>query len=147
MSIIENRKAFHEYLIEERYTAGIMLEGWEVKSIRAGRSNIAESYVILKDGVPQIVGMHITPLLSSSTHVNTDPTRTRALLLNKAEINKLMGKVKLAGYTVVPLNLHYLRGRIKLEIGVAKGKKLHDKRAAEKDRDAKREAAHAMKRT
>jgi len=146
MSIINNRKAFHEYSIEDRYEAGMVLEGWEIKAIRAGRSNIKESYVVIKNGVPQIIGMHITPLVQASTHHYADPTRTRVLLLNKAEINKLERAVERAGYTIMPLNLHFKHGRVKLEIGLGKGKKLHDKRADAKEKDGQREAAQAMKR-
>lgn len=146
MSIIENRKAFHEYFIEDRFEAGIKLEGWEVKAIRANRANIKESYVTIVNAEIFLVGSHISPLISVSSHVHPDPTRTRKLLLNKAEISKMMSKVKLAGYTLMPLNMHFKNGKIKLEIGMAKGKKQHDKRAVEKDNDAKREAAQAMKR-
>jgi len=145
MTIIDNRKAFHEYEIEDRYETGLMLLGWEIKAIRAGRSNIKEAYVVIKDMVPQIIGMHISPLLQASSHVHPDPTRTRTLLLNKAEINKLVGKVTKSGYTILPLNLHFARGKVKLEIGLGKGKKLHDKRASEKEKDNKREAEQAMK--
>jgi SsrA-binding protein len=146
MPIINNRKAFHEYSIEDRYEAGMILEGWEIKAIRAGRSNIKESYVVIKNGVPQIIGMHITPLVQASTHHHADPTRTRVLLLNKAEIAKLERAVERAGYTIMPLNLHFKHGRVKLEIGLGKGKKLHDKRADAKEKDGQREAAQAMKR-
>src|SRR5689334_19140346 len=128
MSITDNRKALHDYFIEERYEAGLVLEGWEVKAIRAGRIQLKESYINWKNGAFWLVGCHITPLLSASTHVNPDPTRPRKLLLNQAEINKLIGKVERAGYTLVPLDLHYLKGRIKANVGLAKGKKQHDKR-------------------
>ena len=123
MSITVNKKAFHDYFIEEKHEAGIALEGWEVKAIRAGRTNIKESYVIIKGGELFLIGMHITPLLTASTHVSPDPTRTRRLLLHRREIMKLIGKVERAGYALVPLDLHFTRGRIKLEIGLAKGKK------------------------
>ena len=145
MSITANKKAFHEYFVEEKYEAGIALQGWEVKAIRAGRMNIKESYVIIRNGEIFLIGMHITPLPTASTHVNPDPTRTRKLLLHRQEIMKLIGKVERAGYTLVPLDLHYARGRIKLEIGLAKGKKQHDKRSDEHEKDAKREAQRAMK--
>lgn len=145
MTIINNRKAFHEYAIEDRYEAGLVLEGWEIKAIRAGKSNIKEAYVIIKDGVPQIIGMHITPLVQASSHHVADPIRTRILLLNKAEINKLGRAVERAGYTIMPLNLHFKHGRVKLEIGLGKGKQLHDKRADAKEKDGQREAAQAMK--
>ena len=146
MSIIENRKAFHEYFITDRFEAGIKLEGWEVKAIRANHANIKEAYVTITNSEIFLVGSHISPLISVSSHVHTDPTRTRKLLLNRSEIDKMMTKVKLAGYTLMPLNMHFKNGKIKLEIGMAKGKKQHDKRAVEKENDAKREAAQAMKR-
>jgi SsrA-binding protein len=145
MSIADNKKAFHDYFIEERYEAGLVLEGWEVKAIRAGRAQIKEAYVVLKRGEVFLIGAHITPLLSASTHVNPDPVRTRKLLLNAAEISKLIGKVERAGYTLVPLDLHYSKGRVKLAVGLAKGKKQHDKRDAEKDRDWVREKARVMR--
>ena len=135
MSIVENRKAFHDYFIEERVEAGLALEGWEVKAIRAGRANLKEAYVVIKDGAIALVGAHISPLAQASTHVHADPTRTRRLLMHRDEINRFIGRVERAGYTLVPLDLHYKRGRIKLEVGLAKGKKQHDKREAEKDRD------------
>ena len=145
MSITANKKAFHEYFVEEKYEAGIALQGWEVKAIRAGRMNIKESYVIIKSGEIFLIGMHISPLAMASSHNKHDPIRTRKLLLNRREIMKLIGKVERAGYTLVPLDLHYARGRIKLEIGLAKGKKQHDKRSDEHEKDAKREAQRAMK--
>ncbi|MBK9160293.1 MAG: SsrA-binding protein SmpB [Nitrosomonadales bacterium] len=145
MSIIQNKKAFHEFFIEDKYEAGIMLEGWEIKAIRAGRAQLKEAYVTVKDGELYLLGSHISPLASASTHIHPDPTRTRKLLLHKAEIDKIIGKVQRAGYTLMPLDMHYKRGRVKLEIGLAKGKKQHDKRATEKEKDAKREAAAAMK--
>jgi SsrA-binding protein len=145
MSIADNKKAFHDYFIEERHEAGLVLEGWEVKAIRAGRANLKESYVVVKKGEVFLIGCHISPLPTASTHVYPDPTRTRKLLLHAAEISKLIGKVERAGYTLVPLDLHYAKGRIKLEIGLAKGKKQHDKRAAEKDREWKREQSQLMK--
>jgi SsrA-binding protein len=145
MSITVNKKAFHDYFVEEKYEAGISLEGWEVKAIRAGRMNIKESYVIIKSGELYLIGMHISPLATASTHVSHDPTRTRKLLLHAKEISKLIGKVERAGYALIPLDLHFVRGRIKLEIGLAKGKKQHDKRADELDKDSKREAQRAMK--
>ncbi|QRM19808.1 SsrA-binding protein SmpB [Dechloromonas sp. TW-R-39-2] len=145
MSITANKKAFHEYFIEEKYEAGIALQGWEVKAIRAGRMNIKESYVIIKNGEIFLIGMHITPLPTASTHVNPDPTRTRKLLLHAAEINKLIGKVERAGFALVPLDLHYSRGRIKLEVGLAKGKKQHDKRQDEQEKDWTREKERFLK--
>jgi len=145
MSIIANKKAFHDYFIEEKFEAGIVLEGWEVKAIRAGRANIKESYVVVRDGEVFIFGMHITPLAEASTHVRPDPIRTRKLLLHAKQISKLIGLVERAGYTLMPLDLHFQNGRLKLEIGLAKGKKQHDKRDAEKDRDWDREKARLMR--
>jgi SsrA-binding protein len=145
MSIIDNRQVFHEYFIEERYEAGIVLEGWEVKAIRAGRVQLKESYVVLKGEEVWLVGCHIIPLATASTHIKPDPTRSRKLLLHAQEIKKLIGKVKQAGYTLAPINLHYTKGRIKLEMGLAKGKKLHDKRATEKEREWQREKARLIR--
>ena len=145
MSIADNKKAFHDYFIEERYEAGLVLEGWEVKAIRAGRAQIKEAYVVLKQGEVFLIGAHISPLLSASTHVHPDPVRTRKLLLNAAEISKLIGKVERAGYTLVPLDLHYNKGRVKLSVGLAKGKKQHDKRHAEKEREWQREKQRLLK--
>lgn len=145
MSIVDNKKAFHDYFIEERYEAGMALEGWEVKSIRAGRVQLKEAYVIVRRGEVFLFGAHISPLPTASTHIHPDPVRTRKLLLNADEIKKLIGKVERAGYTLVPLNLHYLKGRIKCEIGLAKGKKQHDKRESEKKRDTQREIQAVMK--
>lgn len=139
MSIIQNKKAFHDYFIEERYEAGLVLEGWEVKAIRAGRANLKESYVIIRQEALYLLGCHISPLPTASTHVQPDPVRTRKLLLKAEEIRKLIGKVERAGYALIPIDLHYQRGRIKIEIGLAKGKKQHDKRASEKDREWQRE--------
>ena len=147
MSIIQNKKAFHDYFIEERYEAGIVLEGWEVKAIRAGRGNLKESYVILRQGEVFLLGCHISPLPEASTHVTPDPVRTRKLLLKADEIRKLIGKVERAGYALVPIDLHYVRGRIKIEIGLAKGKKQHDKRAAEKDKEWQREKQRLVRDT
>jgi SsrA-binding protein len=145
MSIVQNRKAFHDYFVEERYEAGMALEGWEVKSIRAGQVQLKEAYVIVKGEELFLIGCHITPMNSASTHVQPDPTRTRKLLLHAEEIRKLIGKVERAGYTLVPLDLHYVRGRIKLEIGLAKGKKQHDKRDSEREKDWKREQQRLMR--
>ena len=139
MSIVENRKAYHDYFIEEKFEAGLSLDGWEVKAIRAGRAQIKEAYVVVKDGEILMIGAHITPLISASTHVKADPTRTRKLLLHRSEINRLVGQVERAGYTLVPLNLHYSRGRVKLDLGLAKGKKQYDKRATIKEREWARE--------
>jgi SsrA-binding protein len=145
MSIVQNKKAFHEYFIEDRYEAGLMLQGWEVKAIRAGRANIKEAYVTVIEGALYLFGSHISPLLNASSHILPDPTRTRKLLLHQREIEKLIGKAQRAGYTIMPLDMHYKGGRIKLDIGLAKGKKEYDKRATEKEREGKREAAQAMK--
>jgi SsrA-binding protein len=145
MSIIDNRKAFHDYFIEEKYEAGLVLEGWEVKAIRAGRANIKEAYIIIRNGELFILGMHITPLTSASTHVHADPVRTRKLLLHANEIAKLIGKVERAGFTLVPLDLHYAKGRIKASVGLAKGKKQYDKREDEKKRDWERDKARLMR--
>jgi len=145
MSIAQNKKAFHDYFIEQRFEAGLALDGWEVKAIRAGRVQLKEAYVIVSHGEIFLVGCHVSPLAAASSHVNPDPTRTRKLLLNAAEINKLIGSVERAGYALVPLDMHYKNGRIKLEIGLAKGKKQHDKRASEKDREWKREQQRLLR--
>ena len=145
MSIVQNKKAFHDYFIEEQFEAGIVLEGWEAKAIRAGRVQIKEAYVVVNNGEIFLIGAHITPLATASTHVQPDNTRTRKLLLNAREIDKLIGAVERSGYTLVPIDMHYAKGRIKVEIGLAKGKKQHDKREAEKDRDWKREQQRLMR--
>ena len=145
MSIADNKKAFHDYFIEERFEAGLALEGWEVKAIRAARVQIKEAYVVLRRGEVFVIGMHVSALPTASTHIKTDPTRTRKLLLHAAEINKLVGKVERAGFTLVPLDLHYKKGRIKIEIGLAKGKKQHDKREDEKKKDWEREKQRLMR--
>lgn len=145
MSIAENKKAFHDYFIEEKLEAGLVLEGWEVKSIRAGRVQLKEAYVIVKDGEVWLLGCHISPLTTASTHVTPDPVRTRKLLLHEREIARLIGKVERAGYALVPLDLHFSKGRVKLEIGLAKGKKQYDKRETEKQRDWQREKARLMR--
>lgn len=145
MSIIDNKKAFFDYFIEERYEAGVALEGWEVKAIRAGRAQLKEAYVVVRSGEVFLFGAHISPLPTASTHINPDPVRTRKLLLKAEEIRRLIGKVERAGYTLVPLDMHYKGGRIKCEIGLAKGKKQHDKRDVEKKRDWERERARLMR--
>jgi SsrA-binding protein len=145
MSIVENRKASHDYFIEERYEAGLALEGWEVKSIRAGRAQLAEAYVIVRNEELFLIGCHISPLSTASTHVHPDPVRTRKLLMRSEEMKRLIGKVERAGYTIVPLNLHYRGGWIKLEMGLAKGKKQHDKRQDIKDKDWQREQQRLMR--
>jgi SsrA-binding protein len=146
MSIVDNKKAFHDYFIEERYEAGLVLEGWEVKAIRAGRAQIKEAYVTIEGGEAYVVGMHLSPLVTASTHVRPNPTRARKLLLNAEEIRRLIGKVEQRGYTLVPLDLHYAKGRIKIAVGLAKGKKQHDKRDTEKEREWQREQQRLMRR-
>jgi SsrA-binding protein len=145
VSIVENRKALHDYFIEERYEAGIALEGWEVKAIRAGRAQLKEAYVIVRNEEIFLIGAHISPLTAASTHVHADPVRTRKLLLHAEEIRRLIGKVDRAGYTLVPLDMHYVNGRVKIAIGLAKGKKQHDKRAAEKEKEWKREQQRLLR--
>ncbi|MGE0114139.1 MAG: SsrA-binding protein SmpB [Steroidobacteraceae bacterium] len=144
-SIAENRKARHEYFIEETYEAGIALQGWEVKSLRAGRAQLKEAYVFVKDGEAYLFGAHMSALPTASTHIVPDPIRTRKLLLNRAELNRLIGAVERKGYTLTPLELYWKNGRVKLRIGLAKGKKEHDKRATEKDRDWQRDKARLMR--
>ncbi len=145
MTIADNKKAFHDYFIEERFEAGLALEGWEVKSIRAGRVQLKEAYVIVKNGEVWLLGCHISPLTTASTHVKPDPVRTRKLLLHGREIARLIGKVERAGFALVPINMHFSKGRVKLEIGLAKGKKQYDKRESEKQRDWDREKARLMR--
>ena len=144
-AIARNKQALHDYFIEERFEAGLSLEGWEVKSLREGRAQLKESYVTLRDGEAFLFGCHISPLASASTHVKPDPTRTRRLLLHRSELNKLIGAVERKGYTLAPLALYWKRGRVKLEIGLAKGKKTFDKRAAEKDRDWQRDKQRLLR--
>jgi len=145
MSIVQNRKAFHDYFVEERHEAGLALQGWEVKSIRAGRAQINEAYVMLHRGELWLVGAHVSPLITVSTHVVADPTRTRKLLMHAEEIQRLVGKVEQRGYTLVPLDLHYRKGRIKLEFALARGKLKHDKRASERDREWQREKQRLLR--
>ncbi|MGQ0442084.1 MAG: SsrA-binding protein SmpB [Methylophilaceae bacterium] len=145
MSIAQNKKAFFDYFIEEKYEAGIVLEGWEVKAIRDNRANIKEAYVIIQRGEVYLIGCHVTPLGAASTHISPDKIRTRKLLLHHEEIAKLIGKVERAGYTLVPLDLHFTKGRVKVQIGLAKGKKQHDKRDTEKARDWEREKGRIMR--
>ena len=146
MSIAQNKKAFHDYFVEERYEAGLVLHGWEVKAIRAGRAQIHEAYVIAKDGALWLIGAHISPLLAASTHVSPDPIRTRKLLLHAKEIKSLIGQVSQRGYTLIPLDLHYTKGRIKLQVGLARAKLKHDKRADERDREWQREKQRLLRR-
>jgi SsrA-binding protein len=145
VTIVENRKASHDYFIEERYEAGLELQGWEVKAIRAGRAQLKEAYVIVSNEEIFLIGAHISPLAAASTHVQADPVRTRKLLLHAEEIRRLIGKVDRAGYTLVPLDLHYVRGRVKINVGLAKGKKQHDKRAAEREKEWKREQQRLLR--
>jgi len=144
--IAENRRAFHDYFIEERFEAGIVLEGWEVKSLRASKITLAEGYVLLKNGEAWLFGTHISPLSTASTHIQPDPLRTRKLLLHAKELSKLFGSVERKGYTLVPISLYWKNSRVKLEIALAKGKKQYDKRATLKERDWQREKQQLMKR-
>ncbi|UZR28150.1 SsrA-binding protein SmpB [Methylococcus mesophilus] len=145
-NIAQNRQATHEYFIEERFEAGLVLEGWEVKSLRAGKAQLKESYVVLRNGEAWLFGAHFSPLPSASTHVQPDPTRTRKLLLHAEELSRLIGQVERKGYTLVPLSLYWKQGRAKLEVGLARGKQQHDKRATEKARDWQREKQRVMRR-
>jgi SsrA-binding protein len=145
MSIVQNRKAFHDYFVEERHEAGLVLDGWEVKSIRAGRAQINEAYVVLRNGELWLIGAHLSPLSTASTHIDPDPTRNRKLLMHAEEIRRLVGKVEQRGFTLVPLNLHYRKGRIKLEFALARGKLKHDKRASERDREWDREKQRVLR--
>ena len=144
-TIALNKKAKHEYFIEERYEAGVALQGWEVKSLRAGKMQLSESYVTIKDAEAFLFGAHITPLATASKHIQTDPVRTRKILLHRGELDKLIGQVERRGYTLVPLAMYWKKGLAKLEIGLAKGKKLHDKRASDKDRDWARDKERILK--
>jgi SsrA-binding protein len=144
-TIALNRRARHDFFIDERYEAGLALMGWEVKALRAGRLQLAEGYVLLKDDEAWLLGCHISPLNSASTHVVADPTRTRKLLMKRREIDHLVGAVDRKGYTLVPLAMYWKGGRAKLEIGLARGKKEHDKRDSEKDRDWQREKARVLR--
>lgn len=145
MAIVQNRKAQHDYSIEERFEAGLVLKGWEVKSIRAGRSQIKESHVIIRGAELFLLNAHVTPLPTASTHEKAEPARTRKLLMHAREIAKLIGKVERAGYTLVPLDLHFSKGRVKLAMGLAKGKRQFEKRADESERQWKREQERLLK--
>ena len=145
MNIANNRKATHDYFIEERFEAGMVLEGWEVKAMRDGRVQLRDSYVKVKDGEVWLLGCHVTPLISTSSHIHADAGRIKKLLLKNREINRLMGKVDQKGYSILALNLHFSHGLIKAEIALAKGKKLYDKRSTEKEREAVREKDRALK--
>jgi SsrA-binding protein len=144
-TIALNKKARFDYFIEESFEAGLELQGWEVKSLRAGKAQLTEAYVVLRDNQAWLLGAHVTPLISASTHVNPDPTRTRRLLIHRNEIDRLTGLVERRGYTLVPLELYWNKGRAKLAVGLARGKKQHDKRATEKERDWQMEKARALK--
>jgi SsrA-binding protein len=143
--IAANRRARHDYFIEDQVEAGLSLLGWEVKSLREGRAQLAESYVTIRNGEAYLVGAHVSPLLSASTHVHADPTRSRKLLLHRGELDRLIGAVERKGYALVPLDLHWRKGRVKLDVGLARGKKQHDKRAASKDRDWARQKERILK--
>jgi SsrA-binding protein len=143
--IAANKRARHDYFIEDSFEAGLALEGWEVKSLRAGKAQLTESYVHIRDGEAWLLGAHISPLTTASTHVRPDPTRTRKLLMHRSELDRLIGAVERKGYTLVPLNLHWRRGRAKLDVGLARGKKQHDKRRTQKDRDWQRQKARILK--
>lgn len=145
MAIVQNKKAHHDYSIEERFEAGLVLKGWEVKSIRAGRSQIKESHVIIRGAELFLLNAHVTPLPTASTHEKAEPTRTRKLLMHAREIAKLIGKVERAGYTLVPLDLHFTKGRVKLALGLAKGKRQFEKRADESEKQWKREQERLLK--
>jgi SsrA-binding protein len=144
--IAENRKARFDYFIEDRYEAGLALQGWEVKAMRAGRAQLKEAYVYLRGGEAFLIGAHISPLPAASTHVSADPVRTRKLLLHRNELQHLIGAVERRGYTLVPLELYWKHGRAKMRVGLAKGKKQHDKRATEKERDWQRDKARLLRR-
>ena len=145
MAIVQNKKAQHDYFIEDRYEAGLVLEGWEVKAVRAGRVQLNEAYVVIRGGELFLLNGHISPLPTASTHITPDPTRTRKLLLKAEEIRKLIGKVERAGYALVPLDLHYSKGRIKLEVGLAKGKRQFEKRADEQEKEWKRQQQRLLR--
>ena len=145
MSIAENRRAHFDYHLEERYEAGMVLQGWEIKAIRAGQVQLTDGYVVIRDGELYVIGCQINPLKSASTHINPDSVRTKKLLLHKEQIRRLIGKVEQKGYTLVPLTLHWKAGKVKCEIALAKGKAEHDKRDTIKDREGKREVERAMK--
>lgn len=145
MSIVQNKKASYDYFIEERYEAGIVLEGWEVKSIRAGRVQLKEAYILIRKSELFLIGSHISPLTAASTHVNPDPIKTRKLLLHASQIEELIGKVERAGYTLIPLDMHYKAGKIKVEVGLAKGKKQYDKRESEKRKEWERDKQRVLR--
>jgi len=143
--IAVNRKARHDYFIEDHFEAGLVLQGWEAKSLRAGRAQLTEAYVQIRNGEAWLIGAHFSPLNTASTHIKADPTRSRKLLLSRQELDRLIGNVERKGYALVPLDLHWTKGRAKLEVGLAKGKKQHDKRATSKERDWQRQKARILK--
>lgn len=143
--IAANKRARHDYFIEDRLEAGLALEGWEVKSLRDGRAQLTEGYVNIRNGEAWLVGAHFSPLTTTSTHIHADPTRSRKLLMHRNELDRLVGAVERKGYALIPLDLHWTKGRVKLEVGLARGKKQHDKRAASKDRDWERQRARILK--
>jgi SsrA-binding protein len=145
MTIIKNRKVYHEYFVEEENEAGLVLQGWEAKSIQEAKVSLAEAYISVIGDELYLVGCHVSPLKTISTHVKAEPLRERKLLMHRHEIDKLIGKVNIAGYTLMPVDFHYANGRIKVTVGLCKGKKLHDKRAALKEKEQNREAQRAMK--
>ncbi len=145
MSIVTNKKALHDYFIEDKFEAGLVLEGWEVKSIRGGHVQLKDSYIKLKDGEAWLIGCHISALSSASSHVNPDTIRTKKLLLNRRELDRLIGKVEQKGYSLVALNLHYSKGKIKADIALGRGKKMYDKRQTEKERELNREKSQLIK--
>ncbi len=145
MSIIKNKKALHDYFIEETIEAGLVLEGWEVKAIREGKGQLRDSYVKIINNEVWLLGFSVTPMISASSHVRPDSARIKKLLLNRREIDKMIGKVEQKGYSLIALNLHYSKGRVKADVALAKGKKMHDKRATEREMDSKREVAKAIK--
>lgn len=145
MSIAQNRKAFHDYFVDERYEAGLVLQGWEVKAIRAARVQLGDAYVVVRNAALWLVGAHISPLPTVSTHFVPDPTRNRKLLMHAEEIKRLIGKVEQRGYTLIPLDMHYKKGRIKLEIALARGKLKHDKRASEREREWQRDKQRLLR--
>ena len=144
-TIAQNKRARHDYLIEDEYEAGIALEGWEVKSLRANRLQLSESYVIIQNGEAFLVGAHISPLNTASTHISPNSTRSRKLLLHRSELDKLIGAVERKGYTLIPLSMYWAHGLAKLKVGLGKGKKVHDKRATEKERDWNREKQRILR--
>ncbi len=144
-TIMLNKKARHDFFIEERFEAGLALEGWEVKGLRAGRAQLMESYVVIRDAQAWLLGAHISPLASASTHISPDPTRTRKLLLHRNQLDKLIGEVERRGYALVPTALYWKNGRAKLEVGLARGKKQYDKRTAERQRDWQRDKQRLLK--